>query len=86
MANSIRQRVDAILKEATGRDLSSNEKHKFLPSIRDYTRPLSPKQESWLLSIEARLGLIHDENSDPDEEDEDDNLLQPTDSYNGHPF
>lgn len=89
MENSTKQRVEAVFEAAVGRGLSSKERHDFLPSIAIRTRPLTPKQETWLLSIEARLGLVHtreDDEPEPDEEDKDDNLLQSTDSFNGHPF
>lgn len=87
MEKSTKQRVEAVLEAAVGRDLSSKERHEFLPSIASRTWPLTPKQEIWLLSIEARLGLTpKDEDDEPDEEDEDDNLLQSTDSFNRHPF
>lgn len=88
MENSTKQRVEAVLAAAVGRDLSSKERHDFLPSIAIRTWPLTPKQETWLLSIEARLGLTprEDDEPEPDEEDEDDTLLQSTDSFNGHPF
>ena len=89
MEKSTKQRVEAILEAAVGRDLSSKERHEFLPSIALRTWPLTPKQETWLLSIEARLGLVHtgeDDDPESDEEDEDDTLLQSTDSFNGHPF
>lgn len=48
------ERVDAILREAVGSDLSSWEKHQFLPSIRDRT-VLSTKQEHVLRGIEQRI-------------------------------
>lgn len=48
------QRVKRILEEATGRDLSSWEKHEFLPSIRQRAS-LSEKQERVLSGIEQRL-------------------------------
>lgn len=88
MGKSTKQRVEAVLKAAVGRDLSSKERHGFLPSIVQRGNPLTLKQETWLLSIEARLGLTprEDDEPEPDEEDEDDNLLQSTDSFNGHPF
>jgi len=89
MEKSTKQRVEAIFEAAVGRDLSSKERHEFLPSLAIRTWSLTPKQETWLLSIEARLGLVHtgeDDDPESDEEDEDDNLLQPTDSFNGHPF
>ena len=89
MEKSTKQRVKAVLEAAVGRDLSSKERHDFLPSIVRRGNPLTPKQETWLLSIEARLGLVHtreDDEPESDEEDEDDTLLQSTDSFNGHPF
>lgn len=71
----ITQRVDEILKAAVGRDLSSRERHNFLPSIRE-NRTISAKQEIWLSAIEARLGLIEGEEEDIDEErNEDDTSL-----------
>lgn len=48
------QRVDRILAEAVGSDLSSWEKHEFLPSIRQRTT-LSEKQEKVLASIESKV-------------------------------
>lgn len=48
------QRVDRILSETIGSDLSSWEKHKFLPSIRQRTT-LSEKQEKTLAGIEAKV-------------------------------
>jgi hypothetical protein len=45
------ERVKRILDEAVGRDLSSKEKHEFLP------RTLTERLESWLREIEKRLGL-----------------------------
>lgn len=48
------QRVERILKEAVGRDLSSWARHQFLPSIARCTC-LSEKQESILCNIEKRL-------------------------------
>jgi hypothetical protein len=87
MAKSTKQRVEAIMEAAVGRDLSSKERHEFLPSIANYQRPLSPKQEVWLLSIEARLGLVAGEDDEPSEDDEEDETtLQSTDSFNGVPF
>jgi len=75
------------MEAAVGRDLSSKEKNEFLPSIANYQRPLSPKQETWLLSIEARLGLVAGEDDElPEDEDEDEATLQSTDSFNGVPF
>lgn len=89
MEKSTKQRVEAVFEAAVGRDLSSKERHDFLPSIAQRGNPLTPKQETWLLSIEARLGLVHtreDDEPGTDEEDEDDTLLQSTDSFNRHPF
>lgn len=55
------QRVDRILAEAVGSDLSSWEKHTFLPSIRQWTT-LTDKQEKILRGIERRvLGEDDDE-------------------------
>ena len=48
------QRVDRIMAEAVGRDLSSWEKFEFLPSIRQRWT-LTEKQEKVLSSIEQRL-------------------------------
>lgn len=48
------QRVKRILEEATGRDLSSWEKHEFLPSVRQRAT-LTEKQERVLAGIEKRL-------------------------------
>ena len=48
------QRVDRILAEAVGSDLSSWEKHQFLPSVRQRAT-LSEKQEKALAEIEARV-------------------------------
>lgn len=48
------QRVDRILAEAVGRDLSSWERHQFLPNVmRAYS--LTKKQDSRLAKIEERL-------------------------------
>lgn len=86
MTKTIKQRVEAILDAAVGRDLSSKERHEFLPSIVNYQRPLSPKQETWLLSIEARLGLVAGEEEPSEDDEEDEATLQSTDSFNGAPF
>ena len=87
MTKAIKQRVEAIMEAAVGRDLSSKERHEFLPSIANYQRPLSPKQETWLLSIEARLGLVAGEDDEsPEDDEEDETTLQSTDSFNGVPF
>lgn len=48
------KRVDRILAEAVGRDLSSWEKHEFLPSVKQRAT-LSAKQEQVLAGIEKRL-------------------------------
>lgn len=48
------QRVQRILDEAVGSDLSSWEKFEFLPSIKGRTS-LSDKQEKVLLGIEQRI-------------------------------
>lgn len=48
------ERVDRILEEATGQDLSSWEKFEFLPSIR-HRSALTLKQEKILREIEERL-------------------------------
>lgn len=48
------QRVDRILAEAVGSDLTSWEKHQFLPSVRQRTS-LSEKQEKALASIERKV-------------------------------
>ena len=48
------QRVDRIMAEAVGRDLSSWEKFEFLPSIRQRWT-LTEKQEKVLSGIERRL-------------------------------
>lgn len=54
------QRVDRILAEAVGSDLSSWEKFSFLPSIRQRAT-LTEKQEKVLASIEARVFGSNDE-------------------------
>lgn len=54
------ERVDRIFKEATGQDLSSWEKHTFLPSIRKF-KTLSPKQEAIIKKLEEKLGLTETE-------------------------
>jgi hypothetical protein len=48
------QRVDRIFEEAVGSDLSSWEKHEFLPSIRQRTT-LTEKQEKVLDGIESKV-------------------------------
>lgn len=48
------QRVDRILAEAVGRDLSSWERHQFLPSVKQ-RQALSVKQEQCLANIEKSL-------------------------------
>lgn len=54
------QRVDRILAEAVGSDLSSWEKHEFLPSVRQRTT-LSEKQEKVLASIESKVFVGDDD-------------------------
>lgn len=48
------ERVQRILDEAVGSDLTSWEKHQFLPSVRERDS-LSEKQEAVLTEIEERL-------------------------------
>ncbi len=48
------QRVDRVLAETVGRDLSSWERHEFLPSIRQRAS-LTEKQEAVLSRIESRV-------------------------------
>lgn len=48
------RRVDRILAEAVGSDLTSWEKHQFLPSVRQRAT-LSDKQEKTLAAIEAKV-------------------------------
>lgn len=48
------QRVDRILAEAVGSDLSSWEKFSFLPSIRQ-RQMLTEKQDKTLQQIEQRI-------------------------------
>lgn len=50
------ERVKRILDEAVGRDLSSKERHDFLPSVAQ-RRTLTERQETWLREIEQRLKL-----------------------------
>lgn len=47
-------RVERILDEAVGSDLTSWEKHQFLPSVRQRTA-LTEKQEKILAEIEIRV-------------------------------
>lgn len=54
------QRVQRILDEAVGSDLSSWEKFEFLPSIKE-RRALSEKQEKVLHGIEQRIFEEEDE-------------------------
>lgn len=49
-----KQRVDEILAEAVGSDLSSWEKHDFLPSIKERAF-LTDKQEKVLRAIEVKI-------------------------------
>lgn len=48
------QRVERILAETVGSDLSSWEKHEFLPSVRQRAT-LTEKQEKVLREIEQRV-------------------------------
>ncbi len=48
------ERVTRILDEAVGRDLSSWERHQFMPSVKQQST-LSEKQEKVLAGIEQRL-------------------------------
>lgn len=50
------ERVKRIQDEAVGRDLSSKERHEFLPSVAQ-RRTLTERQETWLREIEQRLKL-----------------------------
>lgn len=52
--NTPAKRVQAILDEAVGSDLSSWEKFEFLPSIKE-CESLSEKQEKCLRGIEKRI-------------------------------
>lgn len=52
--STIAERVKRILDEAVGRDLSSWERHEFLPSI-ERRMFLTEKQENVLSQIEKRL-------------------------------
>lgn len=54
------ERVARIEAEAVGRDLSSWERHEFLPSIKQRAS-LSEKQEAVLSKIEARIFSGDDE-------------------------
>ena len=54
------QRVARILSEAVGSDLSSWERHQFMPSIMARSS-LSEKQEKVLAQIEARIFGDEDE-------------------------
>lgn len=47
-------RIDKLLAEAVGRDLSSWERNEFLPSIRKCSF-LTPRQEDCLAKIERRV-------------------------------
>ncbi len=61
---NVAARVDKILAEAVGRDLTSKERNEFLPNVRKQTS-LSVGQEQWLCRIEAR---IQDGEDNEDEE------------------
>jgi len=65
---SVSQRVDKIFAETVGSDLSSWEKHEFLPNIR-YNRRLTPSQERVLSTIEARLARENDREDEDFDED-----------------
>lgn len=54
MVNEPAARVDKLLTEAVGRDLSSWERNEFLPSLRKFWS-LSAKQEALLAGIERRV-------------------------------
>lgn len=54
------ERVTRITQEAVGSDLSSWERHQFLPSVRNQSN-LSAKQETIMRQIEKKLGLSGDE-------------------------
>ena len=47
-------RIDKLLAEAVGRDLSSWERNEFLPSLRNFCT-LSAKQEKILADLERRV-------------------------------
>ncbi len=47
-------RVDKLLADAVGRDLSSWERNEFLPSLRNFWT-LSAKQEKILADLERRV-------------------------------
>lgn len=47
-------RIDKVLADAVGRDLSSWERNEFLPSLRKFWT-LSAKQEKILAEIERRV-------------------------------
>ena len=70
---NMKERVERILKEATGQDLSSWEKHTFLPSIARYKMPLSHKQEAIVKKIEDKLGLGEEKKDGNVEEEENEN-------------
>lgn len=54
------QRVDRILAEAVGSDLSSWERFEFLPNVRHFVA-LSRNQEKTLAQIEAKVFGSDDE-------------------------
>ena len=58
--NTPAQRVEMILEQAVGRDLSSWERNEFLPSIRDCIA-LTPTQEKVLAGIERRVFEAEDD-------------------------
>lgn len=55
------ERVERIFSETVGSDLTSWEKHEFLPSVKDRAI-LTAKQEKVLAEIEARV--LDGDNSD----------------------
>jgi len=52
-----KRRVDRILAEAVGSDLTSWERHQFLPSVA-HQFDITEAQERVLSGIERRLGLL----------------------------
>lgn len=69
MSKTAKERVDAILKEATGQDLSSWERYTFLPSLRKY-KTISPKQEAILVKLEDKLGLTEENENEKENKDQ----------------
>ncbi len=66
--SSCRQRVDAIIDQTVGRDLSSWEKYEFLPNVRKAVT-LSPAQERVLSGIEIRIKRQNDRESEEDSDE-----------------